>query len=355
MLFTCDPYGPSTARTHPKKKVKKPETLTVDIHCHLFNPDAAKAAAPHFDITQEPFMKFASELTHTITKKQNDERFKELTGVDERLRDMDEMMIDIQVISTAPAQYYYWAEPGLGLELSQMVNDRIAEVVASHPDRLLGLGTVPLQNTELAIAELERCVNELGFRGIEIGPEVLQEELSADRLEKFWAKCEELDIVVFIHPMGFTQSERLTEHFLSNIISNPLATTVAVHYLIFDGVMDRYPGLKIVLAHGGGYVSHYSGRLDHAHGARPDCCTRIQQPPSHYLKKFYFDTLVFTPHQLEYLAKLYGTDQLLLGTDYPFDMAEYDPVELIDQIDSFSQEDKAKLWGLNAARLLGIG
>ena len=152
MLFTCDPYGPSSALTHPKQKVKKPKTLTVDIHCHLFNPKAAEMAAPHFDISQEPFMKFASELTDEITKKQNEERSKELTGVENRLKDMDEMMIDVQAISTAPAQYYYWADPDLGIELSQTVNDKIADIVAGHPDRFAGLGTVPvavLQRTML--------------------------------------------------------------------------------------------------------------------------------------------------------------------------------------------------------------
>lgn len=355
MLFDCKPYKSTAARAHRVKGgTKKPSTLTVDIHCHLHTQEVEDLAAPHYDITEQQFVKFSNAQTRELNVVQNKERWEELTGVEQRLKDMDEMLVDIQAISTSPAQYHYWADPDLGRQLSQINNDNLARIVGDNPDRFVGLGTLPMQNTELALAELDRCINELGFKGIEIGPNINEDELSADRLEKFWARCEELDIVIFMHPMSFTHGQRLTQHYLSNVIANPLSTTVAVHYLIFDGVMDRYPGLKIVLAHGGGYVSHYNGRLDHAHGARPDCCTRIANPPTSYLKKFYFDSVVFTPHQLEYLAKQFGTDHLLMGTDYPYDMAEYDPVEHIDQVESFSDDDKAKIWGTNAAALLKL-
>lgn len=355
MLFDCKPYQSTAARTHRAKGgTKKPSTKTIDIHCHIHTQEAEDLAAPHYDITQEPFVKFSSPKTRQLNVTQNEERWEELTGVEQRIKDMDEMLVDIQAISTSPAQYYYWADPDLGRQTARIVNDNIAKAVATHPDRLVGLGTVPLQNTELAIDELDRCIDELGFKGLEIGPAVNDEELSAERLEPFWAKCAERGIVLFMHPMSFSEGARFSGHYFSNMIANPLATTVAVHYLIFDGVMDRHPGLKFVLAHGGGYVSHYSGRLDHAHGARADCCEKIAEPPTSYLKKFYFDSVVFTPHQLEYLARVYGTDHLLMGTDYPYDMAEYDPVEHVDQCESFSDEDKAKIWGLNAAKLLNI-
>lgn len=355
MLFTCKPYQSTAARVHrPAGETKKPKTTTIDIHCHLHTQEAEDVAAPHYSVMDEPYAKFSNQDSRDINVKQHEDRWEELTGVEQRLKDMDDMMVDIQAISTSPAQYYYWADPDLGRQTSQIINDKLAGVVGDNPDRFVGLGTVPLQNTELAIAELDRCINDLGFKGIEIGPNVNEEELSADRLEKFWSRCEEHNIVIFMHPMSFTQGDRFKEHYFSNVIANPLATTVAVHHLIFDGVMDRHPGLKIVLAHGGGYISHYNGRIDHAHGARPDCCRKISEPPTSYLKRFYFDSIVFTPHQLEFLAKQYGSDHILMGTDYPYDMAEYDPVEHIDQIESFSDEDKAKIYGLNAAKLLGI-
>lgn len=354
-LFACNPYGSTAARVHrPASDTRKPKTLTVDIHCHILNEDAENLARSIKPITEESWVVFADDDTRKINMKQALDRKEEFFGVEQRLKDMDAMMIDIQVLSPGAGQFFYWAEPDLAQELCRLQNDHVAETVAANPDRFTGMSTLPLQHTQLAIEELERCHNELGIRAAIIGPEIEGEELSVPRLEKFWSRCDDLGTILFVHPMGYPQSDRFSKHYLTNIVANPLATTVAVHHLIFDGVMERHPGLKIVLAHGGGFVSHYNGRMDHAYGARPDCCKHISKPPTHYLKKFYFDAVVFTPHQLEYLATLYGTDHLLLGSDYPFDMGEYDPIELIDQIATFSDDDKANIWGLNAARLLGL-
>lgn len=265
---------------------------------------------------------------------------------------MDRDGIDIQAISPSP-QYYYWAEPELGRETARLVNNRIAEIVASHPDRFVGMGTVPLQAPELAVAELERLVKQLGLRGVEIGTNVAGAELSDDRFRPFFAKAQELGILIFMHPAGFTHAQRLADHYFINVIGNPLDTTVAVSHLIFGGVLDAYPKLKICLAHGGGYAAAYSGRFDHAFEARSDCRRLIKRPPTRYLKKLYFDTIVFTHHQLEYLTNLYGSDHIILGTDYPYDMALPEAVKFVTSA-KLSRADKAAILGGNAARLLQI-
>src|SRR2546426_4109188 len=206
-----------------------------------------------------------------------------------------------------------------------------SEIVAKWPDRFVGLGTVPLQNVDLAVIELERCVKQLNLRGVEINPNVAGKALTDPglNLDRFFAKARELDIVIFMHPIGFTQGDRLMEHYLNNIIGNPLDTTVGASHLIFGGVMERHPGLKIVLPHAGGFLAHYWARMDHAWRARPDCRTVIKKPPTSYLKKFYFDTIAFDPEMLRNLIDKFGAAQVLLGTDYPFDMGEEDPVGLI--------------------------
>ena len=173
-------------------------------------------------------------------------------------------------------------------------------------------------------------------------------------LEKFFARAQELDIVIFMHPIGFTQGERLLDHYFNNVIGNPLETTVATAHLIFDGVMERHPKLKIVLPHAGGYLAHYWARMDHAWRARPDCRTVIKRKPSESLEKFYFDTITFDRTMLKQLVQRYGADHVLLGTDYPYDMGMEDPIGFIDKTPKLSSLDKRKIQGGNAARLLQI-
>ena len=266
------------------------------------------------------------------------------------------MGIDIQALSPAPNQCYYWTEPELGLQLSRVVNDRLAEIVATWPQRFVALGTVPLQKVDLAIVELERCVKRLGLRGVEINPSVNGLDLTDSRLglDKFFAKAQALDVVIFIHPIGFTQGQRLMDHYFNNVIGNPMETTIAASHLIFDGVMERYPKLKIVLPHGGGYLAHYWARMDHAHRARPDCRTVIKKAPSRYLDRFFFDTITFDTRMLGQMIDKYGPEHVLLGTDYPYDMGEEDPVELIRSVPRLRSAGRALIEGGNAARLLKV-
>jgi len=273
-----------------------------------------------------------------------------------RLKDMDRMGIDIQAVSPAPNQTYYWTEPGMGAELARLVNERIARIVAQWPERFVGLGTVPLQDVELAVNELNHCVKSLGLRGVEINPSVKGMDLTDRRLslEKFFGRAEELGIVIFMHPIGFTHGERLLEHYFNNVIGNPLETTVAASHLIFDGVLERHPKLKIVLPHAGGYLAHYWARMDHAYRARPDCRGRIRQKPSTYLEKFYFDTITFDRTMLRHLIERFGADHVLLGTDYPYDMGMEHPLEFIGGVPGVAAKAKDEIMGRNAARLLKI-
>jgi len=335
---------------------RKGRSLRVDMHCHFLNKDAAARMTPLNPAQYEPQIKFANALTREVNVKQMQDRGPKLSTIELRLKDMDRMGIDVQAVSPAPQQTYYWAEPGLGAEVSRMINDRLAEIVARWPDRFVGLGTVPLQNADLAVAELERCVNGLGLRGVEINPNVAGRELTDPslNLDKFFAKARELDIVLFMHPIGFTQGERFMDHYFNNVIGNPLDTSVGAMRLIFDGVMERHPGLKIVLPHAGGFIAHYWARMDHAWRARPDCRTVIKKAPSSYLKKFYFDTIAFDPEMLRNLIDKYGADQVVLGTDYPFDMGEEDPVGFINGVPGLSSAEKKRIMGGNAARLLKI-
>lgn len=347
------PYQSTVARDHGTEAAAAPETLIVDAHGHMLVPAADDMVRPHLPASELDAVKYASPYTREVNVQQNKDRHEELIGVEQRFKDMDRMGIDVMVISPAPPQFNYQADASLGHEASQLVNDTLAKAVKENSDRLVAIGNVPLQDTDLAIAELTRCVNELGMPGIEIGANAGSDEVSAERLEPFWAKVEELGATVLLHPTAYA-SDRLGNHYLTNVVGNPLETTVATHYLIFDGVMERHPDLKIILSHGGAFSSHYAARMDHAWGARPDCCQHISKPPSEYLKRFYLDNIVFAVDQLAFITEKFGTDHICLGTDYPFDMGEYDPVEHICQVPGLSDDDRSKMCGLNAARLFGL-
>lgn len=373
MLFTCqaadharcDDEGATTAgdpgaddQARPLQAARRaPRGLKVDFHCHCFNASAAAKAAVLKPFERDPSIVYATQMTRDVNMRQMKERSARFTDVATRLRDMDRMGIDVQALSPAPAQYYYYAEPGFGLELAREVNDSIAGMVAANPQRFVGLGTVPLQDPKLAVRELERCVRKLGFRGLEIGTNVNGMDLADPRLklDRFFAKAQELDVVLFMHPMGFTHADRLTDHYFNNIIGNPLESTLAVSHLIFGGVLDRHPKLKFCVAHGGGYLPHYHARMDHGWKARPDARTVLKKKPSSYLKKFFYDTITFNAGLLENLIERVGARQVMLGSDYPFDMGDDDPVGLVEGLRGLDEADRARILGGNAARLLKIG
>lgn len=355
MLYSCHPDTSGRSgraagsRSRPSRK-----HLTVDIHCHVFTPQAEELVKPYYRPENDTMARFSSESTREVNLRQMQTIAGKLTSVEPRLADMDAMGIDVQAISPAPPQYHYWTEPELGREVARLINQRLAEIVAQHPDRFVAIGAVPLQAPDLAVEELERIVKQLGFRGVEIAPHVAGMELSDRRLSRFFARAEELGVLVFIHPQGFSDGRRLSDHYFINVIGNPLDSTVGVSHLIFGGVLEACPKLKICVAHGGGYLPAYAGRMDHAWAHRPDCRLHIKRKPTSYLKRLYFDTIVYTPHQLDYLVEQYGSDHILMGTDYPFDMGMTDPVGFVTSAKRLGREARDAIMGGNAARLLKL-
>lgn len=338
------------------KGVKKGAIPRIDLHCHYLNTDVAAEVAPLNPVQYDNHTIFANPLTNEVNKKQMIDRAKMLSSIETRLKDMDKMGVDIQAVSPAPFQYYYWAEAGYAAELARKLNDRLAEIVAKWPDRFVAMGSVPLQDVDLACAELERTVKKLGFRGVEINTNVNGKNLTDKslNLDKFFGKVQELDVVLFMHPTGFTHADRMKDHYFNNVIGNPLDTSIAVMDMIFDGVMERHKKLKVVLPHAGGYVAHYPARMDHAWRARPDARVNIKKAPTSYLKKMYFDTISFDPQMLRFLVDWYGTDHVVLGTDYPYDMGDFKPVESIKAIPKLSKADQDMIAGGTAAKLLKI-
>jgi aminocarboxymuconate-semialdehyde decarboxylase len=347
-------YAPTAARRHGKPgRETRPKSITVDIHSHVAVPAASKFVEPHLDWATIPLAHFANAETKALGQKQEAD-IRERAGQDHRLADLDAMGIDVQMIAPPPPQCYYTVPLDIAVKATQIVNDGIAEFCAVKPDRLKGFGAVPMTDGNEAAKELERCVKQLGFAGVEILTNVAGKELSDPAFAPFWQKAEQLGALVMIHPNGFTEASRLSRFYFNNVIGNPLETTIALHYLIFDGVLERHPKLKILAVHGGGYLGAYSGRIDHAWGARSDSHGDLPQPPTSYLKRIYVDTVVFTPNQLAELVRVFGPDHVVMGTDYPYDMAEYDPLGHIASVEGFDAATVAALAGGNSKRLLGL-
>lgn len=337
-----------TAHAHHRPIVvqRRGRDLAVDIHAHMH----VEAADPLVTERPPPFPFINAESARVMGQMLCDVAPK-LNGTTERLADMDRLGVDVQALSPSPGQYFYFAPPEEGRAAARAVNDGIAEAVAQHPSRFVGMGTVPLQNVELAVAELRRCVKELDLRGIEIGSHVNGVDLSDPRFAPFFAAAEELGVILFMHPLAITEGRRLSDHYFSNVIGIPLESTIALGHLILGGVLDRHPGLRLCVAHGGGFLPGYWGRMDHAYRARSDCRGAISHEPSTYLRRIWVDSLVFDPAQLASLVHNHGADRICMGTDYPFDMAEPDPVGFHAGL---AADDRARILGLNAAELLGI-
>ena len=289
-----------------------------------------------------------NDFTKGIARQRAEIDFPKLTDLETRLADMDRNGIDIQVVSPYPGHFVYAAPPEVARDSCRMVNDHIAAMVSKYPDRLMGMGTVPLQDCGMAIAELDRTVNELGFRGVELCTNVAGVDLTRAGLAKFFARVEELGVLIFMHPSGTSFVGRMSDHYFPNTIGHPLESALAVGHLVFDGYLERFPELKICIAHGGGYAPAYWGRFDHAWAHREDCRVNIKKPPSEYLKKLYFDTIVFDPRELTHLIEIWGADHIMLGSDYPFDMAEPDPLGLLERVAGISAADMALVAGGNA-------
>jgi aminocarboxymuconate-semialdehyde decarboxylase len=236
-----------------------------------------------------------------------------------------------------------------------MQNDNLAKIVASHPDRFVGLGNVPLQDVEATLEELDRIAVDLRFPGIEICTNVNGDDFDDPRFLPFFERCRDLDLAIVVHPNGFTHGDRLTSYYLINTVGMPLDSTVFLARMIFGGVLERVPDLKMCVVHAGGYLPFYPARYDHAWRARADVRELIpDHPPSYYLGRLHYDSMLYEPRELAILVDRYGPDRVLLGTDYPYDMGEDDPVGLICSIEGLSDAERSLILGGNAARLLNL-
>jgi aminocarboxymuconate-semialdehyde decarboxylase len=271
-----------------------------------------------------------------------------------RLRECDHYGVQVQVLSTIPVMFSYWARPEHALDLARFVNDHIAEVVARHPRRFAGLGTVPLQAPDLAMAELERCVKELKLAGIQIGTHVNGTNLDDAELFPVFRAAEALGAAIFVHPWDMLGKERLGKYWLSWLVGMPAETCIAICSMVFGGVFERLPGLRVCFAHGGGSFPGTIGRIEHGFHARPDLCAVANQvPPRAYLGRFYLDSLVHDAETLRYLIRLLGAERIALGTDYPFPLGEAVPGGLIESMSDLSPRTRERLLYGTALEWLG--
>jgi aminocarboxymuconate-semialdehyde decarboxylase len=330
--------------------------ITVDVHAHAMVPEvfALTAGQSGFREEQEQLLRvFGRESVERNATLAAGEYAPLLTDMNSRLAAMDAAGIDVQAVSVIPTQYFYWADRGLAGQIVSAVNEHIATMVRDQPSRLVGLASVALQHPDLAAAQLAEAVGKLGLRGVEISTSAAGRDLSDPIFDPFFAAAAELGAFVFIHPWGCTLGERLNAWYLANIIGQPTETTLALSHLIFGGVLDRHPGLTVCGAHGGGYLPQYIGRADHAYHVRPES-SAMKQPPSAYLRRIYFDSLVYTPGTARQLLDIAGAEHVLLGTDYPFDMGVTDPLSRLDAIPGLSRDERAAIAGGTAASLLQI-
>ncbi|MFF5536616.1 amidohydrolase family protein [Streptomyces cinerochromogenes] len=304
-----------------------PTTRTVDVHAHLLLPgvEALVAGLPGLAEAQALDARRNGPAALAVSGPMVRERVPILTDPAVRLAAMDAQGVDVQLVSPSPSHYHYWADEETAEKVYRLANEATADHCSAAPDRLRGLGLVPLQHAGHTARALDHALAQ-GLLGVEISSHAPGRDLSDPAYEPFWTRAEETGAIVFLHPFGCTLDERLDQWYLSNTVGQPVENAVALSHLIFSGVLDRHPGLKLIAAHGGGYLPTHIGRSDHAWSTRSDAGAACVHPPSSYLKRLYFDSLVHDPHVLRELVRATGAERVLLGSDFPFDMGTEDPV-----------------------------
>ena len=339
------PARPSVGSKRAPVTINGQRVPVVDVHSHVRVPEA-------WELVKD---RIAREGRYGDTQQANPDSLGNILNVNKRLADLDQMGIDMQAVSINP--FWYWADVDLARKVIQIQNEKIAALCAAHPDRFVGLGSVALQHPSLAVEQIEEGVKKLGMRGFAIGGSVNGEDLSAAKFHPVWAKAEELEALMFIHPQvsGTPIDERRLQGNgnLDNVIGHPLETTLALTHLIQDGILDLFPRLKICAAHGGGYLPSYSGRNDECLKAFPKDCRPLKKLPSEYLKQLYYDSVLFTPEDMRHLIAVVGSSQVVLGTDYPA-LWNRTPVDRILAIPGLTDKQRLAIFNGTLARLLKI-
>ncbi len=331
----------------PGKGRAKP-ALVIDFHAHILNPKV-------FEITRQHSLHARiglGERTSLGNAEQSTVATDRMTNLAGRLADLDRMKIDIQVISPSLIHQNTASMNGpQALKLVREVNDDVAEAVVRHPDRLVGIGIVPFHEPKLAAAELGRMVSRLDLRGVEIPSFVNGHELGDKMFRPFWRKAEKLDLPVFIHPAG-NSDERLRRFGLAFSVGQPYEEALAMSSLIYEGVMDRFPKLKVLISHGGGYLPYYAGRQDNAQRIGADG-VKLKGSFSSYIRRFYYESVIFNPDMLDFLATKTPASHIVMGTDYPF--GERHPIRFVRRAKTLSRTAQDGILGRNAAKILKLG
>ena len=329
---------------------KRGSSARIDFHTHIMVQEVAD-----FVTENRPPESPECKLVEGFTRGMNGYRGRHPRDTEDfvqaRLADLDECGIDLQVVSGHIAQFIHWADVDVAVEMHRLGNDKLAEFVQTSPDRFIGMGMVPMQDIPAAVAELERMVGQLGFRAVLACTNVEGVEIGEQQLWPFWERAEALGVPVMIHPAGFSHP-RFRKHLMWNGLGQPIEEAIAMSSLIYEGVLDRFPKLKLCIAHGGGFLPYYAGRVDRNFENRPHETPNIHKSPSEYMRQFFYDTAVYNIDMIEFLCEKVGAGQIVLGGDYP--VGEDDPVEFIASSKKLSEEAKRMILGENAARLLGI-
>ena len=340
LLDAARAQAPASAQARLPVSVKGRRIKTIDVHAHCLFHEAVD------------MMGAEAERVRPVTKGA-DEMY---IAVEQRLKIMDAMAIDMEVLSINP--FWYGKDRDIADKIVKLQNEKLAELVASKPDRFAAFASLALQHPDLAVAQLETAVKKQGLRGAAIGGSVLGANFSDEKFNPVWAKAEELGAVLFIHPQSVPElAARFKGNgWLANTIGNPLETTFALQHLIFEGTLDKFPGLKVIAAHGGGYLPSYAPRSDHACFVSPQNCNadiHLKKKPTEYLNQLYFDALVFTPEALRHLVAQVGVSQVMLGTDCPIPWEEH-PVDHVFATTTLSDDDQIAILSGNAAKLFGM-
>jgi len=324
----------------------------IDVHAHIVVPEVYALAAEHNIFSELPSDPGVTDEIRAKIKERAGMVLRRMSDVGERIANMDAMGVEIQVLSASLVhQGLEWADAQTSLRLARTTNDWIAKAVAVQPARFIGLGTLPLHVPALAVAELERCLRELGLRGVAISTTAGSMELGDPELARFWAKVEELAAVVYIHPGG-NRDRRFKRFHLWNSVGQAFEEAMAIASLMYDGVLERFPRLKICISHGGGYMPYYMGRIDRNYLEKANTRINMRKPPIEYLRMLYFDSCVYERPVLQHLVGKVGADRILLGSDYP--VGETKPVDFVTATDALSQTQQRQIIRSNAAVLFGL-